>query len=88
MLGTLLDYKDKVWDEELGIEYWRRAKPYITAMTEWTNAMTGDLPEHIIGTLVKGGSDQHIANQVAEWFENPLKAHEAFFLDSSLHTQS
>jgi hypothetical protein len=79
LFETLMAHKDSQWDEKVGIEYWSRIRPYLTAVTEWTNAMTGPLPEHIIQILMQAATDQQIADQVAHWFENPPKAHEAFF---------
>ncbi|NOU71297.1 styrene monooxygenase [Paenibacillus sp. LMG 31458] len=79
LFETLMAHKESPWDEKVGIEYWSRIRPYLTAVTEWTNAMTGPLPEPIIQILLQAAMDQQIADQVAHWFENPPKAHEAFF---------
>jgi hypothetical protein len=80
---TLIAQKESPWDVKVGIEYWGRIRPYVTAVTEWTNAMTGPLPEHIVQNLMKAAADQQTADQVALWFEKPSKAHEAFFPQSS-----
>ncbi|MFC5649520.1 styrene monooxygenase/indole monooxygenase family protein [Paenibacillus solisilvae] len=76
---TLMAHKESAWDEQIGIDYWRRIGPYVKAVTEWTNAMTGPLPEHVAQILMKAATDQQVADQVAHWFEVPTKAHEAFF---------
>ncbi|MEC0258708.1 styrene monooxygenase/indole monooxygenase family protein [Paenibacillus lautus] len=75
---TLITHKESTWDEAVGIDYWNRTKQYITAVTEWTNAMTEPLPEPIAGLLMQAASDQMTANGIAAWFENPIKAYEAF----------
>jgi hypothetical protein len=41
--------------------------------------MTDPLPSHIVGMLLEGAKNQQIANQIAEWFANPVSAHQAFF---------
>ncbi|KRE49595.1 hypothetical protein ASG81_04270 [Paenibacillus sp. Soil522] len=48
LFETLMAHKESPWDEKVGIEYWSRTRPYLMAVTEWTNAMTGPLPEHIV----------------------------------------
>ncbi|MFG1732573.1 styrene monooxygenase/indole monooxygenase family protein [Paenibacillus sp. 843] len=75
---TLITHKESTWDEAVGIDYWNRTKQYITAVTEWTNAMTEPLPEPIAGLLMQAASDQMTADGIAAWFENPIKAYEAF----------
>ncbi|GIP00540.1 hypothetical protein J14TS5_56250 [Paenibacillus lautus] len=62
----------------MGIDYWNRTKQYITAVTEWTNAMTEPLPEHIAGLLMQAASDQMTADGIAAWFENSIKAYKPF----------
>lgn len=79
LVETLLARKESPWDEQVGIEYWGRIRSYLTAVTEWTNAMTGQLPEHIVQILMQAASDQEAANQVARWFEHPPQAYAAFF---------
>ncbi|MCR2805484.1 styrene monooxygenase/indole monooxygenase family protein [Paenibacillus soyae] len=79
LLETLLASKESPWDEQVGMAYWSRVRPYLTAVTEWTNAMTGPLPEHVVHILMQAASSQEAANQVAHWFENPPAAHAAFF---------
>lgn len=78
---TLITHKESTWDEAVGIDYWNRTKQYITAVTEWTNAMTEPLPEHIAGLLMQADSDQMTADGIAAWFENPIKAYKAFHKD-------
>lgn len=41
--------------------------------------MTQALPQHVIQTLLAGAENQKIADEAAEWFENPRKAYNAFF---------
>jgi len=79
LFETLMAHKESPWDEKVGIEYWSRTRPYLTAVTEWTNAMTGPLPEHIVQMLMQAAADQQTADRIAHWFEEPPKAHEAFF---------
>jgi flavin-dependent dehydrogenase len=76
---TLIQYKDANWDTQLGEAYWDRTKTFVREVTEWTNAMTQVLPEHIVQLLLAGVENQKIADKVAEWFEEPQKAYEAFF---------
>ncbi|MBM7584522.1 hypothetical protein JOC86_001059 [Bacillus pakistanensis] len=76
---TLVDYKHSPWNHKLGEEYWNRTKSFVREVTEWTNAMTQPLPQHIVQLLLKGAEDQMVADEVAEWFADPRKAHEAFF---------
>jgi hypothetical protein len=75
---TLMEYKNSKWDAETGESYWNRTKQYVKEVTEWTNAMTKPLPEHVIQLLLQGAQDQVKANEIAEWFANPTKAYEAF----------
>ncbi|MBB2483232.1 styrene monooxygenase [Bacillus sp. APMAM] len=77
---TLMKYKDSKWDIETGEYYWNRTKQYVTKVTGWTNAMTKPLPNHVVQLLLQGAQDQAIADEIAEWFANPTKAYEAFFL--------
>ncbi|MGC4378889.1 styrene monooxygenase/indole monooxygenase family protein [Fictibacillus sp. Mic-4] len=76
---TIIDYKHSAWNEQLGEDYWKRARPFVKEVTEWTNAMTKPLPEHVVGQLLQGANDQELADKIAEWFESPNKAHAAFF---------
>lgn len=76
---TLIDYKHDIWDENLGETYWTRTKRYVKEVTEWTNAMTQPLPEHVVELLIKSAKNQEQADAVAEWFAEPKSAHEAFF---------
>lgn len=75
---TLITHKELTWDEAAGIDYWNRTKQYITAVTEWSNAMTEPLPEHIAGLLMQAASDQMTADGIAAWFEDPTKAYRTF----------
>ncbi|MCM3092737.1 MULTISPECIES: styrene monooxygenase/indole monooxygenase family protein [unclassified Cytobacillus] len=76
---TIIQNKNSKWDNQLGEEYWNRTKPFVKEVTAWTNAMTQALPEHVVRTLLSGAEDQKIADEAAEWFENPRKAYSAFF---------
>jgi hypothetical protein len=76
---TLTDFKHDKWDEKLGESYWDRTKTTVQEVTEWTNAMTQPLPEHVVQMLLEGAENQTQADAVAQWFADPKKAHEAFF---------
>lgn len=76
---TLMQYKNSKWDIGLGEAYWKQTKPFVKEVTEWTNAMTQALPGHVVQILLSGAENQKIADEAAEWFENPRKAYEAFF---------
>ncbi|MBQ4869656.1 styrene monooxygenase [Priestia megaterium] len=82
---TLIEYKDSKWDVETGESYWNRTKQYVKEVTEWTNAMTKPLPEHVVQLLLRGAQDQVTANEIAEWFANPTKAYEAFTSTTTIH---
>lgn len=79
---TLMKYKDSKWDIEAGEYYWNRTKQYVTEVTGWTNAMTKPLPNHVVQLLLQVAQDQAKADEIAEWFANPTKAYEAFFLNN------
>lgn len=76
---TLIQYKNSIWDIRIGETYWDRTKTVVKEVTEWTNAMTQALPQHVVQILLAGAENQKIADEVAEWFANPRKAYEAFF---------
>ncbi|WP_285766101.1 styrene monooxygenase/indole monooxygenase family protein [Peribacillus sp. SI8-4] len=76
---TLIEWKHSNWDGEMGESYWNRTKLYVKEVTEWTNAMTEPLPDHIVQMLLKGAEDQAQANEIAQWFADPSKAFAAFF---------
>lgn len=82
---TLMEYKNSNWDVETGESYWNRTKQYVKEVTEWTNAMTKPLPEHVVQLLLQGAQDQVKANEIAEWFANPTKAYEAFISTTTIH---
>ncbi|MCM3729895.1 styrene monooxygenase [Neobacillus cucumis] len=82
---TLTEYKNSKWDVETGECYWNRTKQYVKEVTEWTNAMTKPLPEHVVQLLLQGAQDQVKANEIAEWFANPTKAYNAFFSKTTIH---
>lgn len=76
---TLIQYKNSIWDIRIGETYWDRTKTVVKEITEWTNAMTQALPQHVVQILLAGAENQKIADEVAEWFANPRKAYEVFF---------
>lgn len=77
LADLLLASKDAAWDEQVGIAYWNDIRPYVTAVTEWTNAMLGPLPAPIGQKFMQAAGDQSAADAVAHWFEDPRKAYEA-----------
>jgi hypothetical protein len=76
---TLIESKDTAWDRRTGEIYWERTKPFVKEVTEWTNAMTLPLPEHVIQFLFQGSKEQAIADEIAEWFADPSSAYRTFF---------
>lgn len=82
---TLIQYRNSNWDIQLGETYWDRTKTFVKEVTEWTNAMTQVLPQHVVQVLLAGAENQKIADEVAEWFADPRKAYKAFFQPSNLH---
>ncbi|MBZ5753477.1 styrene monooxygenase/indole monooxygenase family protein [Metabacillus rhizolycopersici] len=82
---TLIQYRHSNWDIQLGETYWDRTKTFVKEVTEWTNAMTQVLPQHVVQVLLAGAENQKIADEVAEWFADPRKAYKAFFQPSNLH---
>ncbi|WP_169088225.1 styrene monooxygenase/indole monooxygenase family protein [Paenibacillus sp. PL91] len=79
LFDTLMAHKESPWDEKVGVDYWSSVHPYVKAVTEWTNAMTGPLPEHVVQMLMLAAADQQMADRIAHWFEKPQNAHNAFF---------
>ncbi len=82
---TLIQYRNSNWDIQLGEIYWDRTKTFVKEVTEWTNAMTQALPQHVVQILLTGAENQKVADEVAQWFADPRKAYEAFFQPSNLH---
>jgi Styrene monooxygenase A putative substrate binding domain len=76
---TLIEFKDATWNEKVGESYWNRTKQFVKEVTEWTNAMTLPLPEHVIQLLLQGAESQSQADAIAEWFANPSLAYRDFF---------
>lgn len=76
---TLLEHKDFAWNEQIGESYWNRTKQFVKEVTEWTNAMTLPLPEHIVQKRIQGAQNQAIANEIAECFANPNQDYKEFF---------
>jgi 2-polyprenyl-6-methoxyphenol hydroxylase-like FAD-dependent oxidoreductase len=76
---TLIDFKHEKWTEQLGVSYWNRIKTRVKEVTEWTNAMTQPLPQHVVEMLLSGAENQVKADEIAEWFAEPHNAYEAFF---------
>ncbi|WP_342045056.1 styrene monooxygenase/indole monooxygenase family protein [Bacillus sp. OTU530] len=81
---TLIECKDSAWNIQVGESYWSRTKQFVKEVTEWTNAMTLPLPEHIIQLLLQGAQSQTKANDIAEWFADPRKAYQAFSLTTTI----
>ncbi|MGG3574207.1 styrene monooxygenase/indole monooxygenase family protein [Bacillus gobiensis] len=79
LADTLIEFKHSTWDSHLGERYWNRTKTFVKQVTEWTNAMTQPLPEHIVQMLMEGVQNQEIADGVAGWFADPSTAHQDFF---------
>ncbi len=79
---TLLQYKHSEWDLKLGEDYWDAVRPMVEKVTKWTNAMTQEMPPHIIQLLLSGKSSQKTADKIAEWFAEPEKAYNDFFQQS------
>ncbi len=76
---TLLERRDSPWDETVGADYWNRVRTYVKEVTEWTNAMTGPLPGHVVNMLMQAAADQSAADKIVHWFEAPSTAHAALF---------
>jgi hypothetical protein len=51
----------------------------IEKVTKWTNAMTQEMPPHIIQKLMSGTASQEAADEIAAWFADPPLAYKAFF---------
>ncbi|WP_245592224.1 styrene monooxygenase/indole monooxygenase family protein [Ectobacillus panaciterrae] len=75
---TLIEFKDSTWNTQVGESYWNRTKQFVKEVTEWTNAMTLPLPEHVIQLLLQGAKDQAKADEIAEWFADPRTAYQDF----------
>jgi hypothetical protein len=76
---TLLQHKHSHWDLKLGEDYWTRTKPMVEKVTKWSNAMTQEMPPHIIQMLMSGTSSQEAADEIAAWFADPPLAYKDFF---------
>ncbi len=76
---TLLQEKDRDWDEQTGLNYWNRIKDYVTCVTEWTNAMMGPVPEEFAVKLIELGADQEKADHFASLFKKPQEMHRFMF---------
>ncbi|TYP72066.1 styrene monooxygenase/indole monooxygenase family protein [Paenibacillus methanolicus] len=82
LVATLLEHQESPWDEQVGLAYWSRIRPYVAAVTDWTNAMLGPMPGHIVQLLMQAAGDQETADRIAHWFEQPSSAYAAFFQSS------
>lgn len=76
---TLIEYKDEPWNSQLGESYWNRTKPLVKQVTEWTNAMTMPMPEHVIEQILQGSGEQSKADRIAGWFADPSTAYQDIF---------
>lgn len=78
---ALMEYTD--WNAEVGEAYWHKVEPMVTAVTQWTNAFTSELPPHIIQLFMRGAQDQSAADAIAQWYENPMSAATMFYPDQA-----
>ncbi|MDQ0859102.1 styrene monooxygenase/indole monooxygenase family protein [Bacillus sp. V2I10] len=76
---TLIEFKDEPWNSQLGESYWNRTKPLVKQVTEWTNAMTMPMPEHVIEQILQGSGEQAKADRIAGWFADPSTAYQDIF---------
>jgi 2-polyprenyl-6-methoxyphenol hydroxylase-like FAD-dependent oxidoreductase len=81
---TLIEFKDEPWNSQLGESYWDRTKPLVKQVTEWTNAMTMPMPEHVIEQILQGSEEQAKADRIAGWFADPSTAYQDIFQGSKI----
>jgi hypothetical protein len=81
---TLIEFKDKPWNSQLGESYWNNTKPLVKQVTEWTNAMTMPMPEHVIDQILQGSGEQAKADRIAGWFADPSTAYQDIFQGSKI----
>ncbi|SEM97900.1 styrene monooxygenase/indole monooxygenase family protein [Lihuaxuella thermophila] len=83
LADTIREHARSAWDEAMGEDYWQRVRGRVREVTEWTNAMTQPLPQHVVQFLLGTPGDQQKADQVAGWFAHPDTAHRSFFPDAT-----
>jgi 2-polyprenyl-6-methoxyphenol hydroxylase-like FAD-dependent oxidoreductase len=81
---TLIEFKDEPWNSQLGESYWNKTKPLVKQVTEWTNAMTMPMPEHVIDQILQGSGEQAKADRIAGWFADPSTAYQDIFQGSKI----
>ncbi|UAL50418.1 styrene monooxygenase [Bacillus sp. CMF21] len=81
---TLIEFKDEPWNSQLGESYWDKTKPLVKQVTEWTNAMTMPMPEHVIDQILQGSGEQAKADRIAGWFADPSTAYQDIFQGSKI----
>ncbi|WP_406113643.1 styrene monooxygenase/indole monooxygenase family protein [Streptomyces sp. NBC_01014] len=78
-LGSIVDRGDQPFDEawmqQTFDQYWETAKH----VTEWTNAMLGVPPEHVLNLIGAAGQLQPVADRFANGFNNPADFENFFF---------
>lgn len=84
LFETLIEFKDKPWNSQLGESYWNKTKPVVKQVTEWTNAMTMPMPEHVIDQILQGSGEQAKADRIAGWFADPSTAYQDIFQGSKI----
>ncbi|MFI6641281.1 styrene monooxygenase/indole monooxygenase family protein [Streptomyces sp. NPDC050504] len=67
---------DEAWMRATFDRYWETARH----VTKWTNAMLGELPEHVAGLLGAGNGAQAVADRFANGFNDPSDF-EGYFYD-------
>ncbi|MGM0776062.1 MAG: styrene monooxygenase/indole monooxygenase family protein [Bacillota bacterium] len=76
---TLIQYKNSIWDIRIGETYWDRTKTVVKEVTEWTNAMTQALPQHVVQILLAGAENQKMQMKLQNGLRIPEKLMKLFF---------
>jgi 2-polyprenyl-6-methoxyphenol hydroxylase-like FAD-dependent oxidoreductase len=79
LYNTVVENRNELWDISLGIKYWNEINEYVTKVSEWTNAMMGPMTESFSKMLGIATQHQETADEFANMFTDPIKAHGAFF---------
>jgi flavin-dependent dehydrogenase len=79
LYNTILENRNELWDMSLGIKYWNEINEYVTKASEWTNAMMGPMTESFSKMLGIATQNQETADDFANMFTDPIKAHGFFF---------
>ncbi|GMA61322.1 styrene monooxygenase [Alicyclobacillus fastidiosus] len=82
---ALLDDASREWDETTFQSYWEKSKPYVNHVVSWSHAMLRPLPEHILGMIMEGRTNQAVADRIANWFRTPSSAYNDFFYKDEIH---